>query len=92
VSVRPAYACRRFDPAEVPESRIGGNNPASATTTQGQGCGGTVGEEVQPMSDAEARFTELYEKSYPRVLAYAMRRASPDGAREAADETFTRRS
>lgn len=40
------------------------------------------------MSDAEARFTRLYEESYPRVLAYTMRRASPDTAREAADETF----
>lgn len=33
-------------------------------------------------------FTGLYLEFYPRVLAYAMRRASPDAAREAADETF----
>lgn len=41
------------------------------------------------MTTAESSwFTALYQEFYPRVLAYAMRRASPDAAREAADETF----
>jgi RNA polymerase sigma factor (sigma-70 family) len=48
-----------------------------------------VSEEVQPVIDGESsRFTRLYKELYPRVLAYAMRRAAPDVAREATDETF----
>jgi RNA polymerase sigma-70 factor (ECF subfamily) len=36
----------------------------------------------------EEQFRELYVAHYPRVLAYARRRASPETAREASDETF----
>lgn len=40
------------------------------------------------MGEDEARFTRLYERFYPRVLAYAARRVASDQAREVADETF----
>jgi DNA-directed RNA polymerase specialized sigma24 family protein len=40
-----------------------------------------------PDADAE-RFTRVYRADYQRVLGYALRRASPEAAREAADETF----
>lgn len=40
------------------------------------------------MDEDYARFTRLYEQFYPRVLAYALRRVTPDHAREVADETF----
>ncbi|HEY9475918.1 MAG TPA: sigma factor [Mycobacteriales bacterium] len=35
-----------------------------------------------------ARFTQMYERFYPRVLGYAARRVALDQAREVADETF----
>ena len=38
--------------------------------------------------DEHARFTQMYERYYPRVLGYAARRVALDQAREVADETF----
>jgi RNA polymerase sigma-70 factor, ECF subfamily len=41
------------------------------------------------VAEADAdRFTRIYRTTYPRVLGYAMRRASPEAAREAAAEAF----
>lgn len=41
------------------------------------------------MADADSeRFTRLYRDHYDRVLAYAMRRAPAEVAKEAVDETF----
>jgi RNA polymerase sigma factor (sigma-70 family) len=34
------------------------------------------------------RFTRIYRETHPRVLGYALRRTSPDAAREAVAETF----
>lgn len=43
------------------------------------------------MPDADAdRFTRIYRDSYSRVLGFAMRRTSPELAREAVDEAFLR--
>lgn len=39
------------------------------------------------MNDAD-RFTRLYQEHYNRVLAFALRRASAEPARDAVDETF----
>ena len=38
--------------------------------------------------DRDRRFRELYERSYSRVLAYALRRAAPDVAHDVVAETF----
>lgn len=38
--------------------------------------------------DQDVWFEKLYSAHYPRVLAYTRRRATPETAREAADETF----
>jgi RNA polymerase sigma-70 factor, ECF subfamily len=44
---------------------------------------------VDGVSEPEtSRFTGVYQEFYPRVLGYAMRRTTPDAAREVADETF----
>jgi DNA-directed RNA polymerase specialized sigma24 family protein len=41
------------------------------------------------VAEADAdRFTRIYRATHPRVLAYAMRRTSPDAAREAVSDTF----
>ncbi len=41
------------------------------------------------MADADSeRFTRMYRDHYDRVLAYALRRASAEVAKEAVDETF----
>jgi DNA-directed RNA polymerase specialized sigma24 family protein len=41
------------------------------------------------VAEAEAdRFTRIYREARPPVLAYAMRRTSPDAAREVVAETF----
>ena len=43
------------------------------------------------MPDADAdRFTRIYRDNYYRVLGFALRRTSPELAREAADEAFLR--
>lgn len=36
----------------------------------------------------DARFTELYQQFYARVLGYVLRRVEPDQARDVVDETF----
>jgi RNA polymerase sigma factor (sigma-70 family) len=44
-----------------------------------------------PAPDADAdRFTRIYQDDYLRVLGYAVRRTSPELAREAVDEVFLR--
>lgn len=40
------------------------------------------------MQDEDAWFRGVYQRCHPLVLAYAHRRAGPDQAREATDETF----
>jgi RNA polymerase sigma-70 factor (ECF subfamily) len=41
------------------------------------------------VAEADAdRFTRIYRETRPRVLGYAMRRTSPDAAREVVSETF----
>jgi RNA polymerase sigma factor (sigma-70 family) len=41
------------------------------------------------VAEADAdRFTRIYRQTHPRVLGYALRRTSPEAAREAVAETF----
>lgn len=48
---------------------------------------GTSGRQGR-MGEEQTSFTRLYERFYPQVLAYMLRRLAPDQARDVTDETF----